>query len=137
MHIQSYQIHNVLNVYRRQLSQVPSSEGKGCGVTEEHPDSIRISTEAKSLSIMQKVADNVIKKITAITPESEFEQALAARLASREEHLDPADSDQMFVFHTIDADNRKQTRSIAVDDFRGLMNRLNELASVAINRKAE
>jgi hypothetical protein len=48
-----------------------------------------------------------------------------------------AQKDNTFVFNTIVGDNQKETRSIAVDNSKGLMNRLDELAKAAVNRRAE
>ena len=67
MHIQSYQIHNVLNVYRRQLSQGKSSHPQQAGYPHATgSDAVTISAEGKNQSIMDKVADTVIKKITNV-----------------------------------------------------------------------
>lgn len=137
MYIQSYQIHNVLNVYRRQLSQTRSDQVGQSDPTRSAPDSVAISTEGKSQSIMEKVADNVIKKITTLTPGSDFERELSAQVKSRNGRFGFTAKDQSFVFNTIGGNNQKETRSIAVDDSQGLMNRLNELAQAAVNRNAE
>ena len=137
MQIQSYQIHNVLNVYRRQLSQMNPDRDRLPAKTDPGPDSIRISAEGKNLSVMEKVADNVIKKITALDPGADFEKELTAQVSAKESHVQISGREQHFVFNTIGGDNRKETRSIAVDDSLGLMNRLNELAQAAVNRKAE
>ncbi len=137
MYIQSYQIHNVLNVYRRQLSQTRSDQVGQSDPTRSAPDPVTISTEGKSQSIMEKVADNVIKKITTLAPGSDFERELSAQVKSRNERIGFTAKDQSFVFNTIGGNNQKETRSIAVDDSQGLMNRLNELAQAAVNRNAE
>ena len=137
MYIQSYQIHNVLNVYRRQLSQVNSDPVRQPRHIDSGSDSVRISTEGKSQSIMEKVADNVIKKITTLEPGSGFARELSAQMAANEDHLRLNTKNQNFVFNTIGGDNQKTTRSIAVGDSQGLMNQLNELAQAAVNRKAE
>ena len=138
MHIQSYQIHNVLNVYRRQLSHAKPDQAGQSVAPDPGPDSISISTEGKNHSIMEKVADNVIRKITTLDPAgSDFEKELAAQVSAGKSHLHHTVREQHFVFNTIGGDNQKETRSIAVDDSRGLMMRLNELAQAAVSRKAE
>ena len=119
MYIQSYQIHNVLNVYRRQLSQTRSDQVGQSDPTRSAPDPVTISTEGKSQSIMEKVADNVIKKITTLAPGSDFERELSAQVNSRNEQIEFTAKDQSFVFNTIGGNNQKETRSIAVDDSQG------------------
>jgi hypothetical protein len=47
MHIQSYQIHNVLNVYRRQLSQGKSNHPQQVDIHSTRSDAVTISTEGK------------------------------------------------------------------------------------------
>ncbi|MFO7716886.1 DVU0524 family FlgM-associated protein [Desulfosarcina sp.] len=136
MHIQSYQIHNVLNVYRRQLSQ--GKPGPTQHVSHNRrSDSIRISAEAKNQSIMEKVTANVLKKITNVTSGSEFEQEMNKQIQNATTDLTNLQKENAFIFNTIEADNQKETRSIAVDDSQGLMNRLDELARKAVKRMAE
>ena len=135
MHIQSYQIHNVLNVYRRQLSQTKAGSSQPANSQYAKPDTVSLSDEAKNQSIMEKVADNVLKKITNVDPESNFEQALAMQVHSNGKKTSLAEKEGAFVFNTIVENNQKETRSIAVDDSQVLMNRLNELAKAAVTAK--
>jgi len=132
MHIQSYQIHNVLNVYRRQLSQSKPGHALNTNRQGTGSDMVSISEEGKNQSIMEKVADRVLKKITNIVPESSFGQELAGQVPSNEDETPMADKENAFVFNTIEENNQKETRSIAVDDSQVLMNRLNELAKAAM-----
>lgn len=136
MYIQSYQIHNVLNVYRRQLSQGKADQPQQVGTHDARTDAITISKEAKNQSIMEKVAAGVLKKITNVEPGSGFGQEMINQVKDSHRDLNMGQKDNAFVFNTIVGDNQKETRSIAVDDSQGLMNRLDELAKAAIDRKA-
>jgi hypothetical protein len=135
MLIQSYQIHNVLNVYRRQLSQAKPNQVGNSGSQNTRSDTVQISVEGKSQSIMEKVADNVLKKITNVEPGFDFGQEMAERLESDANYASVVGKDNRFVFNSIEGDNQKETRSIAVDNSQVLMNRLNELAKAAVDRK--
>ncbi|WP_319524981.1 DVU0524 family FlgM-associated protein [uncultured Desulfosarcina sp.] len=137
MLIQSYQIHNVLNVYRRQLSQSKTNPVGNSGNRDTGSDTVQISMEGKSQSIMKKVADNVLKKITNVEPGFDFGQEMAAKVRSDAGYTSTVEKDSQFVFNTIEGDNRKETRSIAVDDSQVLMDRLNELAKAAVDRKSQ
>jgi hypothetical protein len=137
MYIQSYQIHNVLNVYRRQLSQGKADHPQHVGAHDAKSDSITISKEGKNQSIMEKVAAGVLKKITNVDPGSDFGQEMIKQVQNTQKDLHMAQKDNAFIFKTIVGNNQKETRSIAVDDSKGLMNRLDELAKAAVNRKAE
>ena len=135
MHIQSYQIHNVLNAYRRHLSQTKPGQAPSPDSQHTKSDTVSISEEGKNQSIMEKVADNVLKKITNVGPESNFEQEMARQVQSSEDKHTLAEKENAFVFDTILENNQKETRSIAVDDSQVLMNRLNELAKAAVTGK--
>ena len=137
MYIQRYQIHNVLNVYRRQLSQGKTDHPQPGGVHAVKSDAIRISQEGKNQSIIKKVAAGVLKKITSVDPASDFSQEMIMQVRHSQKNLQMAQKDSAFTFNTIVGDNQKETRSIAVDDSQGLINRLDELAKAAVKRKAQ
>jgi hypothetical protein len=136
MYIQSYQIHNVLNVYRRQLSQVQSNPSEQVASHGARSDAVTISAEGKNQSIMEKVADNILKKITNVDPGSNFGQEMIKQVRHTEKDLQSGQEDNTFFFNTIEGNNQKETRSIAVDDSQVLMKRLDELAKAAVKRKA-
>jgi hypothetical protein len=100
-------------------------------------DAVTISNEGKNQSIMEKVAANVLKKITRVDPGSDFGQEIIKQVQNTGKDLHTTQKDNAFIFNTIVGDNQKETRSIAVDNSQGLMTRLDELAKAAINRKAE
>jgi hypothetical protein len=137
MYIQSYQIHNVLNVYRRQLSQVKSNPSQQVAHQGTKPDAVTISAKGENQSIMEKVADNILKKITDIDPGSNFGQEMIKQVQHSEKDLHTGREDNTFIFNTIEGSNQKETRSIAVDNSQVLMNRLDELAKAAVKRRAE
>lgn len=137
MYIQSYQIHNVLNAYRRQLSQVTPQQPGHADKLSSKLDSVKISAEGKNQSIMEKVADNVLKKITNVEPGIDFGQELTRQVQQTEKNIHMVEKENEFIFNTIEENNRKETRSIAVDNSQVLMNRLNELAQAAVNHNVE
>jgi hypothetical protein len=137
MQIQSYQIHNVLSVYRRQLSQgkpdsLPRTSGNGAT-----RDAVSISSEGKSQAIMEKVADSVLKKITSVDPQTVLGEETIKSPPPTDGGPNSALHDNRFVFNTIAEDNQLETRSIAIDNSQMLMRRLDELAKAAISRKTE
>ena len=137
MQIQNYQIHNVLNVYRRQLSQTkttPLHPSQGVGAKTE---SKVIAVDGNNRSVMDKVAANVLKKIRNVVPNTEFRQEMADQVRKRASDLHRAGDESEFVFNTIAENNQKETRSIAIDDSKVLMRRLDELAKAAVHRKAK
>ena len=64
MHIHSYQIHNVLNVYRRQLSQGTARK------TIDNPernravqDTIKTSNHGQRQSLLEKISSEIVQRI--------------------------------------------------------------------------
>ena len=137
MHIQSYQIHNVLKVYRRQLSKGKPDQPPHRGIRDTNSEAVTLSTEGKNQSIMEKVAASVLKKVTNVDPGSGFGQEMIKQIHNPEKDRHKVKRDNTFIFNTIVGNNQKETRSIAVDNSQVLMSRLDELAKAAINRKAE
>jgi hypothetical protein len=137
MHIQSYQIHNVLNVYRRQLSQGKTNRASDNMANGTKADSVTISSKGYTQSVMEKVAANVLKKITNVDPASGFDQEMLKQTQPMDQKLRMIAKENEFVFNTIAENNQKETRSIAVDNSQVLMSRLDELAKAAIARKIE
>ncbi len=137
MYVRNYQIHNVLNVYRRQLSQGKSDPPKQVDAHHTQSDTVTTSDEGHNRSTMKKVAANVLKKITDVNPESDFGQEIIKQVQSREKDSHAVQKESAFIFNTIVGKNQKETRSLAVNDSLALINRLAELARTAVKGKAE
>jgi len=137
MHIQSYQIHNVLNVYRRQISQGKTSSSRNREALLGKADSVTLSREGKNQSIMEKVTASVIEKITNVASEVEPEKASRQTVDRPYGNLSDPEREHSFTFNAIVGENQKETRSISIGNSQGLMNRLNELAQAAVNEKPE
>ena len=136
MHIQSYQIHNVLNVYRRLLSQGktnPSANHSANGTRDDAAGAISLNGQHRS--IMEKVAASVLKKITNVDPASGTGHEPPGRAQGANEKPYPMKKENHFTFNTIAKNNQKETRSIAVDNSRVLLSRLDELARATIASK--
>jgi hypothetical protein len=137
MHIQSYQIHNVLNVYRQQLSQGKTNQPSDRTDGDIKTDSVTISAKGNNQSIMEKVAESVLKKITNIDPNSNFGQEMLKQTQNLNKAYHRVEKENQFVFNTIANNNQKETRSIAVDNSHILMSRLDELARASITSDNE
>lgn len=80
MQIPAYQIHNVLKAYSRQVSQNKlSAKTKSTGLTTSM-DKISISAEGKKQGIINKVASDIVKKITDGGPDEKVEKDIVTRL---------------------------------------------------------
>jgi len=74
MYVPSYQMHNVLNVYSKQLRQAMVSEVKGKMPEKRQSDRINLSSEEKRQAMIEKVSKGILNKIFSITLPSESAQ---------------------------------------------------------------
>lgn len=137
MDIQNYQIHNVLNVYRKQLSQGSAAPSRQGGSQHAPPDPVTISLESKNQAVLEKVAATVFKKLTRVAPGSTFESKMAQQGPQTDHGWRRKMKERAFTFNTIVENNQKETRSIAIDNSQVWMNRLNELAKATVRRETE
>lgn len=116
MHIPSYQIHNVLNVYRKQLSQ-------GQGNTRANPftphppqNRINISFDDQRQSIIDRISSEIVDRIAQDGPETRFGPVLADRLSRSvtERNGIEGQRDTEFSYTVIDEHNRKVTNTMPV-----------------------
>lgn len=117
MYIHSYQIHNVLNVYRRQLSQ---SSGNGA-VNPSAPtnDRVEFNRADHRQSLIDKVSAEIVDRMAQVGPQKRFEEALARqleRLPDRGETKTPSREGE-FSYNTIDGNNRKTSNTLPVKRF--------------------
>jgi hypothetical protein len=138
MQIPSYQMHNVLKVYSRQLSEnKPQPQTRSSGRKTGEGDRITISAEGKRKAIIDRVAADVVDRITRYGPREDLDHEVLNRLrieAGSEAESSPADSGQ-FVFNVIGDDDRKQTSSLPLETSDFLTQRLEELAKEAVEKK--
>mgnify|MGYP000402756658 CR=1 FL=1 len=64
MFVSSYQIHNVLNVYSKQLSQDRNVQKLQPGTIKRPSDQINLSTESKRRATIERVSQEILNKIS-------------------------------------------------------------------------
>ena len=125
MYIHSYQIHNVLNVYRKQLSQgTLHNNSASPAKTSFSKDTSIPSIEAQRQSMIEKISDAIVDRITQFRPQAQAyvePAALTKGDANPPQEVD-ADSqtpldDAAFTYTTIDEHNQKQTNTLTVHAF--------------------
>ena len=130
MFVSSYQIHNVLNVYSKQLSQDRSAQKPKPGTIKPPSDQIKLSTEGKRRAMMESVAQEILNKISHYGSESGIEKE--NQDVTRENAKNSLESDNKketgFIFNVIDNLNQKTTTALSVKDTKFLIERLEELA---------
>ena len=139
MHVSTYQIHNVLNVYSKQLSQDRSAPKLKSGYKRNLADQINLSNEGKRKATIDKVTQDIVSKISDFGSKDKSKTGEPDRLEERNE--DQFESDQKreaaFVYNVIDELNEKTTTALSVKDTGFLVNRLEQLAKDAVEKNAD
>ena len=126
MYIHSYQIHNVLNVYRKQLSQgTLHKNSDGPAKTSSGKDSINLSIEGQRQSIFEKISAAIVERITQFGPESQADtQPVAPSGTDTDAPPEvgagpqrPWQDEAAFTYTTIDERNQKRTNTLTVRSF--------------------
>ena len=136
MYIHSYQIHNVLNVYRKQLSQ-PAGTGKTQMPSPEvHEDRISLTAGGQRQSIFDKISTEIVDRITRFDSTAQFESTLDEKLLP--DTASKQDTDKLeetaFSYSVIDKHNRKVTNTLPIQRLAPLAqlpDAVNETASAA------
>jgi hypothetical protein len=119
MYIRNYQIHNVLNVYRKQLSHGPGGNGSKNLSGTNAKDRISISADGQRQSIMDKISTEIVERISQAGPQHKFENVLADQLSKKPEQQAqiPTDNQQDFKYTVLDENNRKKTNTLTIQGF--------------------
>ena len=135
MLVTSYQIHNVLNVYSKQLSQDRGVQKQNPGNKKPLSDKINLSPEGKRRATIEKVAKDILSKISHYGSNSEIK---ANKLdGPLETEKTSTNEETTFVFNVIDDLNKKKTTALSIKDKRFLMNRLEQLDEDAVEKDAD
>ena len=139
MYVPSYQMHNVLNVYSKQLRQTMASEEKSKMPQKPPSDRISLSPEGKRQATIEKVSKDILDKISRYSSLDETRRQITeyAKSNSDKDTLPHKTENKTFVFNAIDSINQKSTNTLSVDDSSFLIQRLEQLAKKASGKKME
>ncbi len=139
MHVSTYQIHNVLNVYSKQLSQDRSAPKFKSGYKRNLADQINLSNEGKLKATKEKIAQEIVSKISDYGSRNESKTGEHDRLQEgNEDHIESDHKREApFVYNVIDELNKKTTTALSVKDTSFLVNRLEQLAKDAVEKDAD
>ena len=139
MHVPSYQMHNMLNFYSKQLRQNMASEGKN--KMPEKPQTYRnnLTPEGKRQAMIEKVSKEILDKISRYGSLNETRQRITehTNVNSDTDTLPGKVENKTFVFNAIDTINKKSKNTLSVDDSSFLIQRLEQLAKKASDKKLE
>jgi len=139
MYVPSYQMHNVLNVYSKQLRHNMASEGKNKTPGTQSADRVSLTVEERRQAAIEKVSKDIFDKITRFGSLTETRRRITEQARSNSEKKALPDTAQKtnFVFNAIDSINKKQTNTLSVEDSSFLIQRLEQLAKEAGDKKTE
>ena len=139
MEIPSYQIHNVLKVYSRQVSQTKMIERSKTLGKKTSSDKINLSAEGKRKAIIEKVASDIVERITNFGPQSDMDHEIVNKLKNElGKEIDfKKKGDRTFVFNVIDENNNKVKTTLSVEDTDFVFKRLDQLAKELVDKNME
>jgi hypothetical protein len=129
----------VLNVYSKQLSQDKSAPKLKSGYRRNLADQINLSPEGKRRATIEKVAQEIISKISDYGAKNERKTEQKDLFEDKEQKRLKSDHkrEAAFVFNVIDELNKKRTTALSVKDTDFLVNRLDQLAKEAVEKDAD
>ncbi len=138
MIVSSYQMHNVLNVYSRQLTQNSGGGNRRTIAAKQSFNRIARTAPGKRLSTMEKVSRDILNKITRYGSQGEVSRrdGNGAENQTRN-HTAGNRTESAFTFNVIDGINAKKTSTLAVDDSSVLIRRLEQLSRQTTDNKTD
>lgn len=141
MQIPSYQIQNVLKVYSKQLTQgklLAKSKAAGSGGSST-ADSVTISAKGKRQAIIDKVATNIVNRITTEGPNEHLEEKIAEQIQKEvgKKINFARNNENSFTYTHVDENNEKATKTLSVEDSEFIMKRMTELAKKLADENME
>ena len=139
MFVPSYQMHNVLNVYSKQLRHNMTSANKK-NLSEKLPtDQVSLTPEGKRQATIEKVSKDILEKITQLGSRNGVDQQPTERAKDGVEKETTADDgkETTFVFNVIDTINQKRKNTLSVEDSSFLIKRLEQLSKEESDKKME
>lgn len=138
MQIPSYQVHNMLKVYSKQLSQTRILERSKALSQMGASDKINISASGKRQTIIDKVAADIVERIAQSGPQDPVDQEIVDKLQGEfAQSVDLQEQSATFVFNVITEDDKKTTNTAKGDNAEYFMKRLEELAKEAVDKNME
>ena len=138
MTISSYQIHNVLRTYGRQLRKSPRQGPVKESQPEESTDRVRISPETKRLQVIEQVTMQILNNLAASGVQNEGVEAQVISRLSQEFGsplaLQYEGATGEFVFNIVDQERGEILRTLDPDESRQMNQRLVEVTREIVDQ---
>ena len=136
MHVPSYQMHNILNVYSKKLRHNLLS--KNHNASETTPvERVDLTSGEKRRTTIEKVSKEILDKIIRFGFQTDTTRGTTENMeVNTDEEGGTSKPNRVgFVFNVIDTINKKKTNTVSVEDSRFLIQRLEQLSKDAIGIK--
>lgn len=122
MYIHSYQIHNVLNEFRKQLSRKPEKHETKSSTSPTAEDRVNLSEPKQRQAIIDKVSADIIERIKNSNMQKPEKRSLSVRHeeATDQQRSESTIRNSEFSYTLIDEFNRKITSKLAVQNLKPL-----------------
>lgn len=139
MQIPSYQIHNVLKVYSKQVSQTRIIERNKTLGKKLGSEKINLSAEGKRKAIIERVAADIVDRITNYGPQNDVDHEIVDQISTElgKEINFKKNTEHQFIFNVIDGNNNKTKTTLSVEDSNFVIKRLDQLAKEAVDKNME
>lgn len=114
MYIHAYQIDNVLNVYRKQLSQKTKANALNPEPVPSNIDRVNLSHESQRQSIIDQVSADIVQQITRYIQDNRFEEPLepTGEGVNARQRNNSQTMETEFSYTMIDENNDKRTNTL-------------------------
>ena len=125
MYIQSYQIHNVLDVYRKHLSRSSGQKAPSLAGDPSARDRVELSGKGQRQALIDLVATEIVDRIAQNGPQNRFEETLLRNMDRPRVNgsVRSAERDIEFTYTTIDENDQKTINSLPVRHFNPLIDK--------------
>ena len=134
MNISTYQIHNVLRAYGKQLSQSRRLLNDKGIAGPKRMDRISISAQARRKAVIDKVTSDIVNRIVHEGPGDDVALEVFKELEGEYgNNLSVKKLDSELVFKVIDKENGEVTKTLSIEDSEFLKNRLEEITKSKVD----
>lgn len=139
MFVPSYQMHNVLKVYSKQLRQNMAAKRKDKVPQKPQVNKFKLTPEGKRQATIEKVCQDILNKISRYGGLKEDRQKNTenVKVSSNGETALHKPENKTFVFNEIDAIDQKSKNTLSVNDSSFLIKKFEQLAKKANDKKPE
>ena len=130
MQVTSYQMHNVLECYRKKLSRTPGNEKSANFPSKKMVGDLALSPETSRMATMDKISQQVLDKVTDAVAFSNSPDPLRNETqgATGGDKSAGEPATEEFTYHVMDSINRKRTARLPMGDSTALARHIDQMA---------